>query len=168
MQLSPPGAAGKLPAMTSTPAESAAARPLEVAIVETQRQLREGLSALIGCTPGFRTSALCGSMEDALRDLTAKAPDLLLADIGLPGVSGIEGVRRFWANHPAMPVLMLMSSADRVDHLADPTWCPPGCPYHSETRPSSRNPRKRKGQQINKTVDLPPFFCASKADALSG
>lgn len=83
-----------------------------VAIVEDQRGLREGLALLIGGTAGFRVRGAFGSMEEALPALAREAPDVLLADIGLPGMSGIEGVRRIKSTLPALQILMLTVHAD--------------------------------------------------------
>ena len=59
---------------------------IRVAIVEDQRQTREGLALLIGNTPGFRTTGQWPSMEEALEDIARGLPDVLLADIHLPGI----------------------------------------------------------------------------------
>jgi DNA-binding NarL/FixJ family response regulator len=80
---------------------------IKVAFVEDQRQTREGLAALVGGTPGFCVVGSFVSMEEALAKLSWDPPDVVLADIQLPGMSGIEGVRRIKARFPAMPILML-------------------------------------------------------------
>jgi DNA-binding NarL/FixJ family response regulator len=80
---------------------------LEVAIVEDRREIRAGLAALIGGTEGFRCTDVFASMEDALPRLAERAPDVVLVDIGLPGMSGIEGLRILRARHPALPLVML-------------------------------------------------------------
>jgi DNA-binding NarL/FixJ family response regulator len=94
----------KMSADASTP------DPIKVAIIEDQRTIREGLAALIGGTDGFRCTGSYGSMEEALMKIgsnTENAPDVALVDIGLPGMSGIEGIGRLRARYPTMPVLML-------------------------------------------------------------
>lgn len=80
---------------------------IKVAFVEDQRQTREGLAALVGGTPGFRVVGSFASMEEALAKIPWEVPDVVLADIQLPGISGIEGVRRIKERYPAMPILML-------------------------------------------------------------
>src|SRR5262245_38200113 len=66
---------------------------IRVAIVEDQKDIREGLASLIGETPGFRFVGEYGSMEECLQGIRRTLPDVLLCDIGLPGKSGIEGIR---------------------------------------------------------------------------
>ena len=48
---------------------------------------------MIDGTDGYRCTQLCGSMEEALDALQRDLPDVVLVDIGLPGLSGIEGIR---------------------------------------------------------------------------
>lgn len=85
---------------------------LDVAIVEDQERLREGLAALLAGEPGFRVVGSFGSMEQALPALQRAPPAIVLADIGLPGMNGIEGVRRLRARHPDVLALMLTVHAD--------------------------------------------------------
>ena len=89
---------------------------IKVAVVEDQTRTREGLAALIGGTPGFRAVGKFASMEEALAKIERDPPDVTLADIGLPGMSGIEGVRRLKLRFPALKVLMLTVYADN-DHI---------------------------------------------------
>ena len=92
------------------------AKEIRVAIVEDQRQTREGLATLIGGTPGYRIVGKFSSMEDALAAIDRDPPDVALCDIGLPGMSGIEGVRRLKSLYPAMLILMLTVYTDN-DHI---------------------------------------------------
>jgi DNA-binding NarL/FixJ family response regulator len=66
---------------------------IRVAIIEDESQIRGGLAALIGGSEGYRCTHSFGSMEDALTEIGSELPDVALIDIGLPGMSGIEGVR---------------------------------------------------------------------------
>lgn len=76
--------------------------------------MREILAALVARAPDLE---LCGSfanMEDALAAFGSAPVDVVLADIGLPGMSGIEGVRRLKAIQPDAQVLMLTVFADNT------------------------------------------------------
>jgi DNA-binding NarL/FixJ family response regulator len=81
--------------------------PIEVAIVEDRREIRESLALLIGGTDGFKCSGSYRSMEEALDKLKHHQPHLLLSDIGLPGMSGIEGVAILKELYPDLLILML-------------------------------------------------------------
>lgn len=81
--------------------------PLQVAVIEDQEKIRDGLRILIDRTPGFRCLAACHDMEHAL-DLFARAtPRVALVDIGLPGISGIEGTRLLKERFPELQVIIL-------------------------------------------------------------
>jgi DNA-binding NarL/FixJ family response regulator len=81
--------------------------PIEVAIVEDRREIRESLVLLIGGTDGFKCTGSYRSMEEALDKLKPHQPHLLLSDIGLPGMSGIEGVAILKERYPDLLILML-------------------------------------------------------------
>jgi DNA-binding NarL/FixJ family response regulator len=81
--------------------------PIRVALVEDRREIREGLAALIGGTDGFTFTEAFRSMEEAIPAIAHRTPDVLLADIGLPGMSGIDGVRILKQSHPLLTVLAL-------------------------------------------------------------
>lgn len=83
---------------------------LNIAIVEDQNAIREGLGFLIANTPGFQCCGKYRSMEEALRWLEqgpVEVPEAMLVDIGLPGMSGIEGIRILKGRYPRMLLLVL-------------------------------------------------------------
>src|SRR5439155_6845557 len=80
---------------------------IRVAIVEDRREIRDGLAMIINGTSGFRCTGAYRSMEEALERIAADMPDIVLNDIGLPGMSGIEGIRILKERHPGLLVLML-------------------------------------------------------------
>jgi DNA-binding NarL/FixJ family response regulator len=80
---------------------------IKVAIVEDLRDVREGLAVLINGSPGFRCVATFRTMEDALRSLGNEVPDIVLTDIGLPGMSGIEGIGILKERYPELLIVAL-------------------------------------------------------------
>ena len=80
---------------------------IRVAIVEDRREIREGLATIINGTPGFRCTGAFRSMEDALDRIGQDLPDVVLNDIGLPGMSGIDGIRILKERYPDLVVLIL-------------------------------------------------------------
>lgn len=93
-----------MPALASNRTEFATTR---VVVIEDQRELREGLKILLDFTPDFRCTKCFGSMEDALDGLKADTADLILTDIGLPRMNGIEGTRILRRKFPALPIIVL-------------------------------------------------------------
>jgi DNA-binding NarL/FixJ family response regulator len=85
---------------------------IRVAIVEDDREFREELQALIAGAEGFSCSGAYATMEEALSSLTDAPPDVGLFDIGLPGMTGIEGIRRLRSKHPQVVILILTVFAD--------------------------------------------------------
>jgi DNA-binding response OmpR family regulator len=81
--------------------------PITVAIVEDLDDIREGLAFLINGSEGFRCVATYASAEAALEQLPDLAPDVVLMDIGLPGMSGIECIQRLKAQDATMQIMML-------------------------------------------------------------
>jgi DNA-binding NarL/FixJ family response regulator len=65
---------------------------IKAAVIEDQREIREGLRALIDGTPGYGCTGAFRSMEEALERVAREKPHVILVDIGLPGMSGIDGI----------------------------------------------------------------------------
>ena len=80
---------------------------IDVVIIEDMREVREGLAALIDGTPGFRCASSYRTMEDALAAEDIGRSDVILTDIALPGMSGIEGIRVLRVRFPRIPILAL-------------------------------------------------------------
>jgi DNA-binding NarL/FixJ family response regulator len=87
--------------------------PITVGIVDDKRSFRDGLSVLIDGTPGFRCTGRWGSVEEALRGIPPPGPDVLLLDIGLPGMSGVDGLSSFRSRFARTQVLMLTVFEER-------------------------------------------------------
>jgi DNA-binding NarL/FixJ family response regulator len=80
---------------------------IKVAIIEDQREVREGLAILINGTTGFRCVGSFRTMEEALRLIANELPDVILTDLGLPGMNGIEGIRILKKRHLEVPIVAL-------------------------------------------------------------
>ena len=83
------------------------AAEMRVVLIEDLREIREGLAALINGTAGYQCVAAYAMMETALANIKNDSPDLILTDLGLPGMSGIEGIERLRAIFPETPILAL-------------------------------------------------------------
>jgi len=93
-------------------------RVLRIALVEDRAELRDGLRALLHGTPGFSVSGVFPNMERALRELERVLPDAVLMDLGLPGMSGIEGIRVLRERHPELK-LVALTVHDDDGHIFD-------------------------------------------------
>ncbi len=87
---------------------SSGTREVRVWLVEDNDLLRDSVQAVIDGTDGMRCPVAAASCEEALAALKEdESPDLVLMDIGLPGIDGIEGARRIRSRSPATRVVML-------------------------------------------------------------
>ncbi len=109
---------------------------LAVAIVEDRREIREGLTVLIDGTAGFRSAGSYRTMEDALRGIAADRPSLALVDIGLPGMSGVEGIRRIMESYPDV-VCVVLSVHDDDERIFE-ALCAGASGYLLKSTPPSR------------------------------
>ena len=91
---------------------------INAAIVEDRREIREGLAMLINGTEGFHCSGSYRSAEEALDRIQLHLPDVVLMDIGLPGMSGIEALRILKERYPKM-LLMMLTVYDDDDRIFD-------------------------------------------------
>jgi DNA-binding NarL/FixJ family response regulator len=79
----------------------------KIAIVEDNAMLRKYLGEFIGKTPGYRCVCLCGSAEEAVAEIPAYKPQVVLMDIHLPGESGIACTAMLREKLPDVQVIML-------------------------------------------------------------
>ena len=80
---------------------------LRVVLIEDLRDIRLSLAALINGTAGFECIASFGSVETALARIEHEKPNIILTDLGLPGMSGVEGIERFREIFPEIPIIAL-------------------------------------------------------------
>jgi len=81
--------------------------PITISIVEDNDKLRGTLAKVIGRTEGFRFLSDHANAEDAIANLPKVKPDVVLMDINLPGMNGVECVRQLKVLLPATQVMML-------------------------------------------------------------
>lgn len=80
---------------------------INVAIVEDNSTIREGLSALINGTEGYKCVGSFGDAESFLQKINLLDINVVLMDIGLPGMNGIDGVKNAVVKNPEISILML-------------------------------------------------------------
>jgi DNA-binding NarL/FixJ family response regulator len=80
---------------------------IKVAVIEDQRDIRDGLQVLINGSGGYRCTGAYRSIEEALARIACETADVLLLDIGLPGMSGIEGIPLLQEKCPQSVLVML-------------------------------------------------------------
>lgn len=80
---------------------------ISVVIVEDDSEIRESLELLINGTPDYECLKSFEDAETALKWLNEEIPDVVLMDIGLPGISGIEAIKRIKQKYPSLDVLVL-------------------------------------------------------------
>ena len=110
--------------------------PIRVGIIEDRRDIREGLGVLINGTTGYQCASAFRSMEEALESLDRNLPHVLLVDIGLPGMSGIEGIRILKERHATLAMLML-TVYDDDDRIFE-ALCAGACGYLLKDTPPAR------------------------------
>ncbi len=90
--------------------------PILVALVEDDREARKILTGWIQHTPEFELVGEWGSGEAAIKELAAKAPEVVLMDINLPGISGVETITKL---KPLLPktLFVMLTVYEDADHI---------------------------------------------------
>src|ERR1041385_5361376 len=86
--------------------------PIKVSLVEDDELVRESLAILINGASGFACVGAYATSEDGLQNIIAEQPDVVLMDIHLPKMSGVECVRRLKAVLPSLQIIMLTMYED--------------------------------------------------------
>lgn len=111
---------------------------IRLAIIEDDTIIRESLEAFLGAHPAIQLSTVAGSVEEFLEKtaqpaLQATQVDVLLLDIGLPGMSGIEGIRHIRQKFPSTDIVMLTTFEE--DDKIFKSLCAGACSYISKRTP---------------------------------
>jgi DNA-binding NarL/FixJ family response regulator len=80
---------------------------ITVTLIEDDDEIRESLSYLINATEGYECISAYADCESALNHFEEELPDVILMDIGLPGMSGIDGIKIIKAKRPDIDIIVL-------------------------------------------------------------
>lgn len=111
-------------------------RTITVITIDDMKEIRDGLAVLINATAGFTCMGAYRSMEEALAGIGPTGPDVALVDIGLPGMSGIEGIQVLKLRFPALVPLVLSVYGDDARIFA--ALCAGACGYLLKKTPPAR------------------------------
>ncbi len=109
---------------------------INVSIVEDDDEIRESLAILINGTAGYDCISTYSNCESAIKGIIEDPPDVILMDIGLPGMSGIEGIRRIKDKQPDIDILMLTVHDDSKRVFE--ALCAGACGYLIKDTPPAR------------------------------
>src|SRR4029453_16374762 len=109
---------------------------ITVVNIDDQREIREGLGVLIDATPGYRCVGRYRSMEEALAGIAPPGPVVALVDLGLPGMSGIDGIKILKERYPKIAPLVLTVYGDDARIFA--ALCAGACGYLLKKTPPAR------------------------------
>jgi len=115
---------------------AAAPSPIKVAIIEDQRNIRECLEIMLNGTEGYRCTGSFRTIQEAMDRIGFALPDIALTDIGLPGMSGIEGVRLLKERYPELLFVMLTVYDD--DERIFDALCAGACGYLLKNTPPAK------------------------------
>ena len=116
--------------------DAAARRVITVVNIDDQREIRDGLAVLIDATQGYKCVGRYRSMEEALAGIGPTEPDVALVDLGLPGMSGIEGIKVLRERYPNTAPLVLTVYGD--DSRIFAALCAGACGYLLKKTPPAR------------------------------
>lgn len=83
---------------------------IKISIIEDIEEIREGLASLINNNPEYKCISKFGDCETAVKNINKNLPDVVLMDIGLPGMSGIHGTRILKEHYHNIDILVLSVS----------------------------------------------------------
>jgi len=109
---------------------------INVAIVEDNNTIREGLAALINGTEGYKCIGAFGDVESFLPKISSLPIHVVLMDIGLPGMNGIEGAKSAIIKNPDLSILML-TVYEESEFVFD-ALCAGACGYLVKKTPPAR------------------------------
>ena len=112
---------------------------INLAIIEDDAVIRESLSSYLSANPAIQLKLVCDSVEaflKAVKDPDRPPIDLLLLDIGLPGMTGIEGIRHIRQTYPDTDIVMLTTYEE--DEKVFKALCAGACSYMTKRTPLTK------------------------------
>ena len=85
---------------------------IRVLIVDDQELFRESLKVVLSVSPGIQVLDAASSVTEALKSAAARRPDVVLMDVRMPGMDGVEGTRLLKERYPGMKVIVLTTFDD--------------------------------------------------------
>lgn len=86
---------------------------VRLTIVEDDPDLLHSLSLILSCEQGITVAGACSTAEEALVSIDTHDTDIMLVDLGLPGMSGIELISRVKKSKPGIEIMVYSAYADR-------------------------------------------------------
>ena len=100
------------------PVSRPSAAPLRIIIADDQASVREGLVLLLGMLPGIEVICAAADGQQALDLVAEHHPDVILLDLHMPGIDGIQATRTLTAEHPEVAIVILTTYADDTSVLS--------------------------------------------------
>ena len=89
---------------------------IRLLVADDHTLIRQGIAGLLGAQPNMEVIGEVGSGEEAVREAIRTSPDIVLMDIGMPGISGLDATREIKQRAPKVRVLVL-TMHDREDYF---------------------------------------------------